>query len=74
MDLSKPSRENLAYILNWISQKLKVVNTTILDPEDFTADHYEDLLDIYEMMKKKDKFSISEQEAIVSELGKMRKS
>jgi uncharacterized protein YfkK (UPF0435 family) len=40
----------------------------------FDVNMYEDLKDIYELVMSKERFSISEIEAIVSELGKLRKS
>lgn len=73
MDLTKPSRENISYIMNRINEKLRVVNTGVLNPDLFDTDLYEELLEIYQMIDKKDRFSISEQEAIVTELGRLRK-
>ncbi len=73
MDLSNPSRENISYIMNRINEKLRVVNTGVLNPDLFDTDQYEELLEIYQMIDKKDRFSISEQEAIVTELGRLRK-
>lgn len=74
MDLSNPSQENIEYILNWVREKLRVVNASMINPDHFGTDSYEDLLDIYHMMERKESFTVSEQEAIISELGRLRKS
>lgn len=73
MDLSKPNKENIRYIINWINEKLRVVNVGAINPATYETENYDDLLDIYYMMQKKDRFSISEQEAIITELGRLRK-
>ncbi len=53
--------------------KLQIVNAGALNSKSFDTDQYEDLRDIYEMIKKKNSFSVSELDAIVSELGRLRK-
>ncbi|MEK4254529.1 MULTISPECIES: DUF1128 domain-containing protein [unclassified Ureibacillus] len=73
MNLSTPSKDNVAYIVEKIKEKLKMVNSSALRSEDFTKANYEDLYDLYEMVMKRDSFSPSEIEAIVSELGSLRK-
>ncbi|MBB5148328.1 MULTISPECIES: DUF1128 domain-containing protein [Ureibacillus] len=73
MNLSTPSKDNVAYIVEKIKEKLKMVNSSALRSEDFTEANYEDLYDLYEMVMKRDSFSPSEIEAIVSELGSLRK-
>lgn len=50
-----------------------MVNSEALRSEDFTEANYEDLYDLYEMVMKRDTFSPSEMQAIVSELGSLRK-
>lgn len=73
MDLTKKSEENMAVMIEQIKTKLKVVSVSAIRPEHFDVERYEDIKDIYEVVTEKDKFSISEVEAIVSELGKLRK-
>jgi uncharacterized protein YfkK (UPF0435 family) len=73
MNLTTPSKENVAYIVEKIKEKLKMVNSEALRSEDFTEANYEDLYDLYEMVMKRDTFSPSEMQAIVSELGSLRK-
>jgi uncharacterized protein YfkK (UPF0435 family) len=73
MNLEQPSSENIEFIVNAIVKQLAVVNASILQPEDFNLESYEDLLDIYYMIQKKGKLTISELDAILVDLGKLRK-
>lgn len=73
MSLKEKSRENIEMIITNIKDKLHVVNGGAMRPESFDTDHYEDLVDIYEMIMSKTSFSVSEIDAIISELGKLRK-
>jgi uncharacterized protein YfkK (UPF0435 family) len=72
-DLTNPTQENLAIIINGIKSKLNMANTAVMRPEDFDLSNYEDLLFLYNMVQKKTTFSINEMTAIVEELGSMRK-
>ena len=73
MDLSQPSAENITYMIETIKEKLRMVNVDAMRAEDFNATQYEDLVYLYEMVKKRDTFSPSEMQAIASELGNLRK-
>ncbi|MBU8907044.1 DUF1128 domain-containing protein [Desertibacillus haloalkaliphilus] len=73
MNLTEQSRENIEYMINEIIKKLQVVNAGAMKAESFDTDAYEDLKDIYEMVMSKSSFSVSEMDAIVSELGRLRK-
>lgn len=73
MNLTTPSKENVTYIVEKIKEKLKMVNSDALRSDDFNEDHYDDLYELYEMVMKRDAFSPSEMQAIVSELGSLRK-
>lgn len=73
MDLSKATPENAGYMMEQIASRLKMATGSALKPGAFNESAYEDLKDLYEMVMSKDRFSISEIEAIVSELGKLRK-
>jgi uncharacterized protein YfkK (UPF0435 family) len=74
MNLSDPSPENIEYMLNAIKSKLKMAVGAAMQASHYDLARYEDLKDIYEMVAEKEKFSISEIEAIASELGKLRKA
>ncbi|MCM3759416.1 DUF1128 domain-containing protein [Alkalihalobacillus oceani] len=73
MDLSKQSRENIEFMLEEMKNKLQIVNAGALNAKSYDTDQYEDLRDIYELVEKKQSFSVSELDAIVSELGRLRK-
>lgn len=73
MNLSQPSVENVTYMIETIKEKLRMVNVDAVRPEDFNATQYEDLVYLYDMVKKRDSFSPSEMQAIAAELGNLRK-
>ncbi|ANU11707.1 hypothetical protein A1A1_14624 [Planococcus antarcticus DSM 14505] len=73
MDLSKPSTENVSYMIEEIKAKLRMVNVDAMKAEHFNASQYEDLHELYEMVSTRDKFSTSEMQAIATELGSLRK-
>ena len=72
MDLNNPTQENVEYMIEAIKTKLRMATGAAMQASSFTSEKYEDLKDIYEMVASKDRFSISEVEALVSELGKLR--
>jgi uncharacterized protein YfkK (UPF0435 family) len=72
-ELEKTSRENIELIIEYIKKKLQVVNTAAISAKSFDTDQYEDLLDLYDFLNKKERFTMSEMESIIAELGKMRK-
>jgi uncharacterized protein YfkK (UPF0435 family) len=72
-DLEHTSRENIELIIEYIKKKLQVVNTAAISAKSFDTDQYEDLLDLYDYLNKKERFTIGEMESIIAELGKMRK-
>jgi uncharacterized protein YfkK (UPF0435 family) len=74
VDLSVKSIENIEYMLDQIKEKLNIVNAGAIKPSHFDEDMYEELKDIYEMIMKKGSFSINEMQAIVEELGNLRKA
>ncbi|WP_096199143.1 DUF1128 domain-containing protein [Bacillus sp. FJAT-45350] len=73
MDLSVKKYENMEFMIEEIKKKLQVVNSGVILAEYFTLENYEDIHDIYEMVNRKASVSVSEIEAIISELGKLRK-
>lgn len=74
MDLTRQSEEHIAFMIDKIKSKLRVASGAAIKPEHFDKDKYEDLKDIYDLVESKDRFSVSEIDAIVSELGKLRKT
>ena len=73
MNLSQKSTENVEYMIEKIKEKLKVLNFGAIKPTHFDEEMYEELKEIYEMVMKKNSFSPSEMQAIVEELGNLRK-
>lgn len=73
VDLTKQSTANLEYMIEGIKSKLKMATAAAMQASHYDERHYEDIYDIYEIVMSKDKFSISEIEALVAELGKLRK-
>lgn len=72
-DLSTPSEANLEYMIEEIKKKLKMAAVSAIKPGHFAMEQYEDIYDIYDVIMGKATFSISEMEALVTELGKLRK-
>lgn len=72
MDLSQPTKENVEYMIEAIKSKLRMASGAAMQASHFQVERYEDIKDIYDMVQSKDRFSISEVEALVSELGKLR--
>jgi len=74
VDLTKATPENAEYMMTQITTKLRMATGGALKSGGINESQYEDLKDIYDMVMSKERFSISEIEAIVSELGKLRKA
>jgi len=72
MDLSRPTQENVEFMIEQIKTKLRMASGAAMQAAHFRVDRYEDIKEIYDMVAAKDRFSISEVEALVSELGKLR--
>jgi uncharacterized protein YfkK (UPF0435 family) len=73
VNLTEKSVENVEYMIDKIKEKLKVLNFGAIKASHFNEEMYEELKDIYELVMKKDTFSPNEMQAIVEELGNLRK-
>lgn len=73
MDLTVKSENNVAFMVEGIKGKLKVVAAQSIKPDHFDIEKYEDLLDMYEVVMSKQHFSISEIEALCDELRLLKK-
>lgn len=73
MDLTIPSKENVIYMIDQMKEKLRMVNVDAMKSEHFDEEQYEDLCYLYEMVMKRESFSPREMNAIVAELGSLRK-
>lgn len=74
MDLSRNSEESISYMVEAIKTKLRVASGAAIKGDFINPEQFEDLKDIYDLVASKERFSVSEIDAIVSELGKLRKS
>lgn len=72
MDLSVKSRENVDYMISEMKNRLQFVNPDVVRPESFGTAKYDDLKDIYEWVMTKSELSVSEMQAILSELKNLR--
>lgn len=73
MALSNNTPDNIHDLIKEITKKLKMVNAEAIQSSDYSEDQYEELKEIYEMVMKKQSFSPNEMQAIVEELGYLRK-
>lgn len=71
-DLQLQTQENVEFMIEVIKTKLKMASAAAMQASNFDLSKYEDIKDLYEVVASKEKFSISEVEALVSELGKLR--
>jgi len=74
MNLSQKTTENVEYMIEQIKEKLKVLNLGAIKPSHFDEEMYEELREIYEMVMRKPTFSPNEMQALVEELGNLRKN
>ncbi len=73
MKLEEATKENLAFILDELSERLSVVNRSLMDPEDYDLEKYNDIKFMYDMVKQKGQLSSSETQAFIEELRNVRK-
>ncbi len=73
MDLSKPTTENVSFMIEQIKEKIRMVNVDAMRAESFNTEKYEDLRYIYKIVMKREHISSNELEAIAAELGSLRK-
>lgn len=74
MDRHTATQENLIWIVNEIKSSLKLVNAALITPDDFRLSHFQDLLEIYQLIEKKQgQLTMMEIEGILEELRDMKK-
>lgn len=71
-DLNERTQANVEFMIEEIKTRLKMASAAAMQASSFKMDKYEDIKDIYDIVASKTTFSISEVEALVSELGKLR--
>lgn len=72
MDLSVASQENLAFILNELSDKLNVANRILMDEKHYDLNKYDDLKNLYDMVINRGQLSLDETDAFIDELRNIR--
>ncbi|WP_338552964.1 DUF1128 domain-containing protein [Paenibacillus sp. KS-LC4] len=72
LDLEQQTPQNIEFMIDAIKAKLKMASAAAMQATHFNITQYEDIKDLYEVVAGKEKFSISEVEALVTELGKLR--
>lgn len=73
MDLSNPTQENVEYMIEAIKNKLRMASGAAMQSSSFSVEQYEDIFDVYDLVINKPSLSISEVEAVASELGRLRR-
>ncbi|EUJ22601.1 DUF1128 family protein [Listeria grandensis] len=73
MNLENPTQENVAYMLNEITAKLKMVNASVFENLTLDAIHYDLLLEIYTLIHRKNNISMREMQLFAEELSTIRK-
>ncbi|MGP4040329.1 DUF1128 domain-containing protein [Gracilibacillus sp. D59] len=73
MSLEEKSEGNLAHIIQEMSRMLKVVNESIMDPNDYDIDKYDELKSLYDLLKQKGTLTVAETQAFIAELREYRK-
>ena len=72
MDLSQKTPENLELMIEGIKTKLRMASGAAMQASAFSVDQYDDIYEVYDIVMNKQNLSISEVEALVSELGRLR--
>ncbi len=73
LSLQEPKQENLKVIINDMAEKLQVVNRSLMDPDDYDLNKYEEIKSLHDIIEMKGQLSVSEIQAFVQELGQYRK-
>ncbi|AZB41668.1 DUF1128 domain-containing protein [Bacillus sp. FJAT-42376] len=73
MNLTEKSSENVQYMVDQITTKLRMINIGAIKPEHFDGEMYTELKELYDYVMKKDNFSPSEMQSIAEELGQLKK-
>ncbi|UOQ85540.1 DUF1128 domain-containing protein [Gracilibacillus salinarum] len=73
MHLEEKTEENLAYIIQEMGRMLQVVNDSIMNPDDYDMKHYDELKELYDLLKQKGGLTVAETQAFITELRQYRK-
>ncbi len=70
--MTERTNESVQQMVDNIKKKLNMATGAAIRPDHFSSEHYDEIKDIHDMIIDRTSFSISEIEAIVSELGRIR--
>jgi uncharacterized protein YfkK (UPF0435 family) len=73
MDLNNENYENLSFMIEGLKKKLQLVNSGLIQPDDYELNKYDDVKELYDMVMKMPSFSIRDMEGIVEELASLKK-
>ena len=73
-DLREPTESDLAFMIEAIKSRLRMAAGAALQATRFPLEHYDEIKELYELVQAKPHFSVSEVEALVSELGRLSAS
>ncbi|MHC5280893.1 DUF1128 domain-containing protein [Listeria kieliensis] len=74
MNLEQPSQENVDFILKKITEKLKMVNASAFENMKLEQVHYDLLVELYQLISRKNSFSPREMQMFAEELSTIRKN
>ncbi|SDN26983.1 Uncharacterized protein YfkK, UPF0435 family [Alkalicoccus daliensis] len=72
MDETAQKKQEIEVMIEDIKSKLQIVNGAAMKAEFYGAEQYDELKELHQMVMAKPSLSVSEMDAIVSELGSMR--
>ncbi|MCE5171928.1 DUF1128 domain-containing protein [Paenibacillus profundus] len=74
MSVQDRTQASVEQMIDTIKDRLKMATAAAMQSSAFSVEQYDDIKDIYDIVISKPSFSISEVEALVSELGRLRRS
>ncbi|MFL1674962.1 DUF1128 domain-containing protein [Paenibacillus dendritiformis] len=73
MITNEKTQQNVELMIEAIKERLKMATAAAMQPSAFSVEQYDDIKDVYDIVMSKSSYSISEMEALVSELGRLRR-
>ncbi|KAB8138707.1 DUF1128 family protein [Gracilibacillus oryzae] len=73
MTSEKKTRESFNQMIDEMGIMLQVVNSSIMDPKDYDYEKYDEVEELYDLLKQKGRLTVAETNAFIDELKKYRK-